>query len=63
MSRAALMFAPITWQAMVVSIIYSYRWSDSGDTIIIWAAVVAWVASIPFPYIFGNVFLKKIYAK
>jgi hypothetical protein len=63
MSRGALMYASIIWQAMVISIIYSYRWSDSDNSIIIWSAVVAWFVSIPYPYIFGNIFLKKIYAK
>jgi hypothetical protein len=63
MSRAALFYAPITWQAMVISAVYSTHWSNSGDTIIIWAAAIAWAASIPFPYIFGNIFLKRIYKK
>jgi hypothetical protein len=61
MSRAALALASIIWQAMVVSAIYSREWSQEGNSIIIWAAVIGWAASIPMPYLLGNLFLKKIY--
>lgn len=35
----------------------------SGPAIILWSAVVAWAATIVFPFIWGNVFLKKVYRK
>ncbi len=55
------MFITLCWQAMVVSAIYSTLYDHENNGIIIWAAVVAWVASIPFPYVLGGCFLQKIY--
>lgn len=49
------------WQCIVLSAIYNYQGVAAGTGIIIWAAVVAYVASIPIPYLVGNVFLQRIY--
>ena len=46
---------------MVVSAIYSVYWRQDGNGIVIWAAAVGWAASVPVPYLLGNIFLKKIY--
>lgn len=46
---------------MVVSGVYSVNGETSDKAIIIWAGVIALAASLPVPYIFGNLFLKKIY--
>ena len=35
----------------------------SGPAIIIWSAVIALIITIPFPFIWGNVFMHKIYQK
>lgn len=50
------------WQCIVLSAIYNYQGIAAGPSIIIWAAVVAYVASIPIPYLVGNVFFLRIYA-
>ena len=34
-----------------------------GAPMIIWTAVIAFVATLPFPFIFGYAFLKKMYEK
>ena len=34
-----------------------------GAPMIIWTAVIAFVATLPFPFIFGHAFLKKMYEK
>lgn len=43
----------------IAAIIYSQY--TTGPAIIIWSAVIAWVATIIFPFIWGHVFHKKIY--
>lgn len=35
----------------------------TGPGVLVWAAVISWLISIIFPFIFGNIFLKKIYQK
>ena len=32
-----------------------------NDTIIIWSSIVAWLVTIPFPFLLGYFFLEKIY--
>ena len=61
MSRGCIMFITLCWQAMVISAIYSTLYTSTNNAIIIWAAVVAWAASIPFPFILGGCFLQRIY--
>jgi hypothetical protein len=61
MQRGANLFITAAWQALVLCAIYATQYSMPGNGIIIWAAVVAWVASIPFPYILGGCFLQRIY--
>lgn len=51
----------ISWQAMVTTAIYSRIPVSETDAVVIWAAVVGWAASIPFPYILGGCFLSRIY--
>jgi len=61
-ARTALFYINIVWQGCVLAAIYSTVGSTSDKSIIIWSAIVAYVASIPLPYIFGHFFLQKIYA-
>jgi len=35
----------------------------TGPAIIIWSAVIAWIATIIFPFVWGNLFHVKIYEK
>ena len=34
---------------------------QEGPEMIIWVAVVAFVVTIPFPFLFGEIFFKNIY--
>lgn len=34
---------------------------QTGAAMIIWVAAIAFVGTIPFPFIFGQVFFKNIY--
>jgi hypothetical protein len=46
---------------MVCAAIYYNQWASSVPTMIIWIGVVAYVASIPIPYVVGNLFFRRIY--
>lgn len=61
LSRSAVMMITAAWQAMVTCAIYSTLYKTANNGIVIWAAVVGWAASIPFPYVLGNCFLKRMY--
>jgi hypothetical protein len=50
------------WQAMVVSGIFTTLGTKYDGTIIIWGTVITLVASLPVPYIYGYLVLKKLYA-
>lgn len=45
----------------IAAIIYSQY--SKGPAIVIWSAVIAWVATIVFPFIWGHAFHKKIYSR
>jgi len=47
---------------MVVSGIFTTVGMQFDATIIIWGTVVALAASLPVPYIYGNLVLRKVYA-
>lgn len=60
-SRASLILINFYWQGMVAAAIYYHQWQNSNSTILIWVGVVAFVASIPVPYLVGNIFFQRIY--
>lgn len=45
----------------IAAIIYSQY--TTGPAIVIWSAVIAWLATIIFPFIWGSLFHKKIYQR
>lgn len=49
------------WQCIVLAAIYNYQGVAANSGIIIWAGVVAYVASIPIPYLVGNIVFQRIY--
>jgi hypothetical protein len=61
-SRTALVLINMCWQAMIIAGIFSTLGTQNDGTIIVWATVVALVASLPVPYIYGKLVLTKVYA-
>lgn len=47
-------------RGVFLAAMYSTQYA-SGSPSIIWTAVVAWAAALPFPFLFGNLFIKKFY--
>jgi hypothetical protein len=60
-ARTSLFLINFFWQCMVLAAIYNHQGTTAGSPIIIWAAIVAYVASIPIPYLVGNFFFQRIY--
>jgi hypothetical protein len=65
LTRESLMFFNYSFQAMILSALYSTLGEKvppyTHFEIIVWAAAIAFGASLPVPYILGGVFLQKIY--
>jgi hypothetical protein len=55
------MLMNFVWQGMVAAAIYYHQGLNSNPTILIWVGVVAFVASLPVPYLVGNIFFLRIY--
>jgi hypothetical protein len=49
------------WQCVVLAAIYNTQGTSSSTAIIIWAAIIAYVVSIPIPFLVGNIFFQRIY--
>lgn len=62
LSRLTVLLLNWTIQAVFLASIYGNQ-PGNGPEMIIWTAAIAFVATIPFPFIIGSVFLKKIYEK
>lgn len=61
LSRTTILFINWTIQGVFIASIYGNNML--GAPMIIWTAVIAFVATIPVPFIFGYAFLKKTYDK
>lgn len=55
------MLTNFMWQGIVAAAIYYHQGLASNSSILVWAGVVAYVASVPMPYLVGNIFFKRIY--
>lgn len=62
LSRETLMFVTFCWEALVVGLLYSLLPYGQDTVMILWAAVVAAVTALPFPFVLGYVFHTKIYS-
>lgn len=60
LSRSTILLVSFSWQACVLACIYGTVY-NYNDTIIIWSSIVAWLVSIPFPFLLGYFFMNKIY--
>ena len=60
-SRTSLILINFFWQGLVASAIYYNQWLNSTPTMLLWVGVVAFAASIPMPYLVGNIFFQRIY--
>lgn len=52
----------LTVQGFIISVIISKQHA-SGTAVFVWAAFVAWIATIILPFLWGELFHKKIYQK
>jgi uncharacterized membrane protein YdjX (TVP38/TMEM64 family) len=55
------MLISFSWQACVHSILYANVTFGQGPVMILWAAIIGWITTMPFTYILGHIFLRKIY--
>lgn len=53
----------INWSIQGLFIACIYATQILGSPMIIWTAVIAFVATIPFPFLFGALIHRKIYQK
>lgn len=51
------------WEALILAIIYANTPYGQPDIMILWAAAIAAVTALIFPYILGFFFHRKIYQK
>lgn len=58
-----MMLITFCWEALVIGLLYSNIDYGQPPIMILWAAVIAVVTALPFPYLLGYFFLRKIYEK
>jgi hypothetical protein len=56
-----MMLITFSWQALCVAILYSEIGSEHNSAKIFWFGLIACISSMPFVYVLGYFFLKKIY--
>jgi hypothetical protein len=57
-----MLYINVAWQGMVVGAIYSTQGPSSNDGIIVWAAVVGYIASLPVPFFLGWQVFSRLYS-
>ena len=62
LSRLTVILAQTSIQAVFVASIMAAQYV-TGPAVIIWAAAISWVATIIFPFLWGNIFHRRIYEK
>ena len=55
------MFITFSWEMLCVAILYSKVGNDYNDAKIFWFGLVAVITAMPFTYVLGHFFLRKIY--
>ena len=60
LSRLTVMLLNWTIQGVFLASIYG-NIPGSGRPMVIWTALIAFVCTIPFPFLVGSLFMKKIY--
>jgi len=60
MSRTSLLLLTIFWQGFIVTIIYFFSHSSQGNFVVILAAFLGWLLSVPIPFLFGNAYLLQL---
>ena len=62
LSRMTVILLNWTIQGVFLASIYG-NIPNNGPAMMIWTALIAFACTIPFPFIVGSVFLKKIYSR
>jgi hypothetical protein len=62
LSRMTVILIQWSIQAFIIAILIGSLYG-TGPAIIVWAAIVAWVLTLPFPFIWGNLFLYRVTQK
>lgn len=62
LSRTTMMLITFSWEGCVLGILYYNISPGQGPVMILWAGLIATVTAMPFTYVMGYVFLRKIYS-
>jgi hypothetical protein len=61
LSRTTLMLITFSWEGCVLAILYHNIPGGQGPVMILWAALIAVGTAMPFTFVLGAIFMRKIY--
>jgi hypothetical protein len=61
LSRTTLMLITFSWHGCILAVLYHNITHGQGPVMILWAALIAVGTSMPFNYVLGAIFMRKIY--
>jgi hypothetical protein len=56
-----MMLISFCWEALICGVLYSNIPYGQGSIMILWAGAIATATVLPFSYVLGYLFLRKIY--
>jgi hypothetical protein len=61
LTRLTQMLITFSWYGIVLAALYHHTAIGKGPVIILWSAVIAVFTGMPFTYVLGGIFLRKIH--